>query len=169
MISKVIRYLQLKLTGRLLLTPRTCICEELILIMSLDVLIIIASDDVEWCRKNIHYQDVRIILIEDRSESYVRRSWSLFYQIAQPWAFFDLQLKQTGINAPTFDMVVLSMCDHVLYDYGTYGFWTGFLSKGMVFLPRRYKVCQCFFKITMEQDGSLCIRCLSKLILRTMY
>ncbi len=39
-----------------------------------------------------------------------------------------------------FDLMSVAACDHVFYDYGSFGFWSGFLSTGYVFLPRLYKV-----------------------------
>lgn len=36
------------------------------------------------------------------------------------------------------DMRFLSLCDHLIINIGTYGFWAGYLSKGLVVYPEHY-------------------------------
>ena len=41
-----------------------------------------------------------------------------------------------------FDLASVSACDHAFFDYGTFGLWSGFLSKGSVFVPRMYRTAE---------------------------
>ncbi len=50
-----------------------------------------------------------------------------------------LQMALGRIRDVLFDLMSVSACDHVFYDYGSFGFWSGLLSRGTVFLPRLYK------------------------------
>ncbi len=45
-----------------------------------------------------------------------------------------------NFSSEPFDMMSVAACDHTFFDYGTFGFWSGYLSRGYVFLPRLYKV-----------------------------
>ena len=45
------------------------------------------------------------------------------------------------ITKVSFDFAVLASCDHNIYDYGTFGFWTSFIAGGEV----RYQYT--YFKI----------------------
>ena len=39
-----------------------------------------------------------------------------------------------GVHFPLFDLAVLSNCDDVIFDYGTFGFWGAFLAGGVTVL-----------------------------------
>ncbi len=43
-----------------------------------------------------------------------------------------------GMRLDHVDLAVLICSDHILYDFGTFSFWAGALTKGHAFLPRRY-------------------------------
>jgi len=41
-----------------------------------------------------------------------------------------------GSSSPVLDLAVLSLCDHSVIDYGTYGLWGALLAGGDTILPR---------------------------------
>jgi galactoside 2-L-fucosyltransferase 1/2 len=74
----------------------------------------VASDDSEWCQKNLLLSPHFNIVLSD-----------------------DLQ-KETASKEPSpeFDMAILAKCNHTITDYGTFGFWASFFAGGHTFLPR---------------------------------
>ena len=77
----------------------------------MQLVFIVSSDDLEWCKK-----EFKKITGE-----------SFHYSTKCP--------SKRQINNPNiFDMALLSKCPHSIYDYGTYGFWTAYLSQGHTIL-----------------------------------
>lgn len=68
------------------------------------LLFLIASNDLVWTKTNI--------IMNPKLQRY------------------DFELLQN--NTPEIDFAILSSCDHVITSVGTFGWWTGWLSGGMV-------------------------------------
>ena len=79
-----------------------------------------ASDSIDWCRKNIRCPGVKVV--------------------SSAAAVKDHYLGRRLLRRDLLDMMLLAACDHVIYDYGTYGFWTSYLTRGHSFFPRNMLV-----------------------------
>ena len=74
-----------------------------------DIVFIVASDSPKWTTAHIA---------------------SKHFNIIHTGAYFNSHpLRVPWVN---FDFAVLSSCDHSIYDYGTFGFWTSYLAGGQV-------------------------------------
>ncbi len=63
------------------------------------------------------------------------------------------------MSPPAFDLSVLSGCDHAIYDYGTFGFWGAFLTRGNVFCPKhlvQVLICLWFLIYLPNKSQRLC-------------
>ena len=75
---------------------------------------VVSSDDFNWCKKNLNHPDYKITFTQD------------YY-------------KEIGkTNKVYFDFAVLANCNHNIFQYGTFGFWSSFLSGGHTFLSEQY-------------------------------
>ncbi len=54
-------------------------------------------------------------------------------------------LSGLGLSPAEFDLLTLGACDHLIMDYGTYGFWAGFITGGNVFLPKNLPVISKYY------------------------
>ena len=79
-----------------------------------EVIIVIASDDTEWCKANLVSLPFNVEFSADHTPG------------PKPYAF--------KIEPYAFDMAALSACSHNIMDYGTFGFWAGTLCPGRVYL-----------------------------------
>jgi len=69
----------------------------------------VTSDDLPWCREHLANQDV------------------VFPQFSQ-----------TQPNSPIQDFVLLCEMDHLIYDYGSFGFWAAVLAGGETLVADNY-------------------------------
>lgn len=74
------------------------------------MIFLVTSDDVKWCKRV--FIDIEAIF---------------FF----PSDFFR---KMPVVSGAHFDMCVMSLCNHSIYDYGTFGFWGAYLSGGHTIL-----------------------------------
>ena len=71
-----------------------------------DIIFVVASDDPDWTSRNLRSSSGNGLRIEHTS--------------------------QAKLNTSEFDFAVLSSCNHSIFDYGSYGFWSAFLAGGKV-------------------------------------
>ena len=132
-----------------------------------DVVIFVSSDFSEWCKTNIHYPGVELAIVNrDYYKDYVctvvvQSNITMMHSVKNCLrTFFEVRVATVkkkyvkhfkaflALTQPTyghvppleFDLMTVAGCDHVFYDYGSFGFWGALLSRGTVFLPRLYPV-----------------------------
>lgn len=71
------------------------------------IVFVIASDDVKWCRTNFG---------KIRNETFLYSS--------------DAFSSELGFDMKYLDMCIMSKCNHSIFDYGTFGFWGAYLANG---------------------------------------
>ena len=74
-----------------------------------DVIFIVVSDDLDWCKDNLE---------EEENLSYTNNTDSV---------------EGTGM-----DLALLAACNHTVVSHGTFGFWGSVLSGGDVIAPQNY-------------------------------
>ena len=82
---------------------------------------LLACDETDWCRDNIKVPGARVVANADYYASHAK---SL----------------RPVISEAHFDFLTTAFTDHVMFDYGSFGFWFSFLNKGHVFYPHKLKV-----------------------------
>jgi hypothetical protein len=78
------------------------------------LIFIVATDNPAWSKRKI-----------------IHPNWKIHFTSDFP--------TPAGIDPIMFDFTVLSHCHHAVVDYGTFSFWTGYLTGGNVWLPKYYK------------------------------
>ena len=74
---------------------------------------LITTDDLTWARKE-----------------FTDQSGEKFYFVA------DFYTADMGVKERHLDMCTMSLCDHSIFDYGSYGFWGAYLAGGYTVLAQ---------------------------------
>ena len=85
----------------------------------------IATDNTTWAKRYIRSPDWNIHFTADYYDAHSAASSG-----RKDWPH--------QLDPVLFDFTVLSHCDHAVVDYGTFSFWTAYLTGGHVFLPQYY-------------------------------
>ena len=80
-----------------------------------DLVFVVATDDPKWAWSSLRSKRLNIAF----SASHYKRV--------------------KGMADYAFDFAVLVSCNHSIYDYGTFGFWSGYLAGGQVLLAKKFK------------------------------
>ena len=86
---------------------------------------VVTSDDPDWCKESFApFQRHMVYPSEDFEHSGKKLRVANFSE---------------KMNSRDFDLAVASLCDHSIYDYGTFGFWGAYLAGGHTILAHHMK------------------------------
>ena len=86
---------------------------------SQQIFYIVTSDDPKWCKASFASIKRNMIYPAD-SDIIIKGSNS-----------------SEKVNARDFDLAISSLCNHTIYDYGTFGFWGAYLAGGRTILAHK--------------------------------
>merc|ERR1712013_358859 len=98
------------------------------------VVFIATSDDFHWIKK--HLVDKQDVFFPYELVPATRSPLPSNREVGDIWK--DELLAVKGSKAWGTDLAILSMCNHTIVDYGTFGLWAGLLAGGRIIVPTGY-------------------------------